>query len=206
MTDTDPTSPDAVPSSWSADDNETVRVAERRGRKVWIVVIVVVIAAVAGVAYAVTSGAFDGKDRAWPAQISVRPDGLGQEHDTAAHVTPTAEPGVYIWNSFDGWHLWVVNGNDVAGVKGTITSSDRIKRATSSAPKAGTVTAHGKTVSFDLDGSAKVAGVDFEPGFSHHLVITLDGPDGPVSVTVVHLGHDAMATAVPVVIDKPVVN
>ena len=205
MTDTDPTRPD-VPSSWRADDDETVRVAEKRGRKAWIVVLVVVVAAVAGVAYAVASGTFDGKERAWPAQISLRPDGLGGERDTAADVKPTAAPGVYIWSSFDGWHVWVVNGGDVAGVKGTITSSDRIKRATSSAPKAGTVTHHGKTVAFDLDGSAKVAGVDFEPGFSHHLVITLDGPDGPVAVKVVHLGHDAMAKAVPVVIDKPVVN
>ena len=46
-------------------------------------------------------------------------------------------------------------------------------------------------------------GVDFNPGFfGKNLVITLDGPDGPVDQKLVHLGSKAAPAPYPLVISK----
>lgn len=206
MSTNDPTDPPAIPESWKDDETEVLRV-EQKSKKIWWVIGVVVVALIGGVAYAVISNGGVSPQRAWPEATGGRPAGLGQEKDTAADVTPTAAPGAYIWQSFDGWHLWLVNGDGVRGAKGTITSSDTFNRATSSAPDAGTVSVDGKTITFDLSADAPVAGVDFDAGFSRKLTFTLDTPDGKVPVKLIRLGSGAKAVdANPVVIDKPVVR
>lgn len=195
-----------VPSSWKEEQDDAAR-AGRGSRRWWIIggIVIVVLVAAGVVAFVNRS---DGPvDRAWPESYGGRPDGLGSDGDTAVDVTAAADPGVYIWNGFDGWHLWVVNGEGLDGLKGTITSSDDIVSASSSAPSAGDATVDGKEVTFDLDGSTPVAGVDFDPGFSQELTFTIETSGGPVKADQVFTGSKPTpARAVPVVVEKAVVD
>lgn len=208
MSTNDPTDPTAapLPESWKADETEALD-GGKKHRKLWWIVGVLVVVVVAIAAFAVATNGGLKPERAWPDEASGRPTGLGEEKQTAGEVEPAADQGVYIWNSFDGWHLWVVNGPDLAGLTGTITSSDDFVRATSSAPAAGTVAIDGKELTFDLSADAAVAGVDFEPGFSRKLTFDLQTADGPVPVKLIKTGSGmASVDANPVVIDKPVVK
>jgi len=205
MSDTQPPSDTGLPSSWNEEDADAIR-SDAKSKKWWIIggVVVVLIAVVASIAI-LNSG--DSRERAWPKSVDGRPEGLGGEKETAADVTPSADPGVYIWNSFDGWHVWVVNGDGLDGLTGTIASNDDIVGAESSNPDAGTVSADGKTVTFDLAAGDALAGVDFDPGFAKKLTFTLETADGEVKATQVFTGSQSKAVdAVPVVIDKAVVD
>ncbi len=206
MTDTPAPPASDLPSSWDAEDGDALR-TDKKSRRWWIIGAAAVVVLVVIGAFAVV--AIDKKtERAWPAEISGRPAGLGAEKETAAKVTPSVAPGVYLWNGFDGWHLWVVNGDGLDGLSGTITSTEGPERATSSAPAAGNVTVDGKEITFDLDGSGKVAGVDFEPGFyAKKLTIELKTASGKVPANVVFLGSGrTSARSVPLVVDKKLVN
>ena len=194
-------SPD-LPSSWANEDRPRRSIP----RWVWIVVglVVCVVVAITAVNLLFNSE----EKREWPAEVSGRPSGLGEEHQSAADVTPDAAPGVYVWSGFDGWHLWVVDGADVGGVTGTITSDEGITEAVLSAPGAGSVAVDDDTISFQLPGDVALAGVDFSPEFfTKQLTIELtDAAGEPLPVEVVHLGSDGTAEAVPVGIDKPIVD
>ena len=205
MSDTSSPSDAGLPSSWNEEDADAIR-SDSKSRRWWIIgaIVVVLLLIAGGVAL---SGALEPEERAWPESVDGRPAGLGGEKETAADVTPTADPGVYIWNSFDGWHLWVVNGDGLDGLKGTITSNEEFVNATSSAPDAGTASADGSKITFDLKAGSTVAGVDFDPGFADKLTFTLETADGKVAASQVFTGSDAEAVdAVPVVIDKAVVD
>jgi hypothetical protein len=203
MSTTEPPSSAPLPSSWNDEQAEVTRGA-RKSRLWWIVGAVVIVALVVGAYFVVSSR---DQERAWPATTSGRPEGLGGEKQTTAEVKVTAPPGVYIWQSFDGWHLWVVNGDGLQGLSGTITSSDDLVSAEASGPQDGTVGINGKTLNFDLGGDNEVLGVDFDPGFSHKLTFTLETDAGKVKASQVFTGADSTPVdAVPVVIDKPVVN
>lgn len=205
MSDTPPPATPEFPASWDDEHRDAARGGGRR--IVWWVLggLVAVVLVILGVNLIFNRGA--NEQRAWPEAVDGRPEGLGGEDETAAEVTPAAEPGVYIWNSFDGWHLWVVNGDGIDGLKGTIASNTDLVGAESSAPDAGTVSVDGKVVTFDLDGGAAVAGVDFDPGFASQLTFDLETADGEVVASQVLTGSGgASVDAVPVVIDKPVVD
>ena len=202
---TDPSgTPADLPSSWDAEDAQ-VSGAKRTRWPLVVGTVVLVLVAAAAINLIVNRGGEE--ERAWPKAVGGRPAGLGQEKDTADEVTaPTAKPGVYLWNSFDGWHLWVVNGGEVKGAKGTIESSVDMGKAVASSPESGTVEVNGKTATFDLSEATKVSGVDFEPGFySKQITVTLEGPDGPIPAELVTLGTQGHPDAVPVVIDKAIV-
>jgi hypothetical protein len=205
MSDTPPPAPSDLPASWQEEDDDAARTDGRR-RTWWVVGgIVVVILAAAGIFAFVQ--AMQPEDRAWPAAYGGRPDGLGGERESAADVTLSASPGVYIWESFDGWHLWVVNGDGLAGLTGTISSNSDLVEATSSAPDAGTVSVDKKTVTFDLSEGAAVAGVDFDPGFADRLTFRLETADGEVSASQVLTGSKSTPVdAVPVVVNKAPVD
>jgi hypothetical protein len=205
MSDTPPPSTPEFPSSWDDEHRDAARGGGRR--IVWwgLGAIVAVVLVILGVNLIFNRGADE--ERAWPEAVDGRPEGLGGEKETAAEVTPSAAPGVYIWNSFDGWHLWVVNGDGIEGLTGTIRSNVDLVGGESSAPDAGTVSVDGKIVTFDLDGEAAVAGVDFDPGFASQLTFELQTADGEVAPAQVFTGSgSAPVDAVPVVIDKPVVD
>lgn len=206
MTDPETPTPEPMPSSWAADEQDTVRAAGKSRRTFVIAGIVVALILVAGV-IALSQRSSGPEERAWPAAAGGRPAGLGKTGDTADQVTPTAKPGVYVWNDFDGWHLWVVNGDRVKGVRGTITSSDEISKADLSARGAGTVRTKGTTTTFDLKGEGPLAGIDFEPGFySKRIEITLADGNGPLAPSLVTLGGSNPVKALPLVIDKAVVE
>ena len=195
--------PSPTPSSWDVDD----AAASTGGRKRVLVIAAVVAAllVVGGAVAAFVSGRFDPEERAWP-DLGGRPEGLGATGEATDVVDPSAAPGAYLWNDFDGWHLWVVNGDGVAGVEGTITSTDDIAKAQLSAPDTGTVSTDGRTVAFTLAGDVPVAGLDFEPGFySKRIVVDLDGADGPLDPALVLVGGEP-ADQLPVAIDKAVVD
>ena len=149
------------------------------------------------------SGAATGKPD-WPRAVAGRPEGLGVRGQVAADVTSTAEPGVYLWNDFDGWHLWIVSGPGVPPtITGTLTSNDDLAKAVPALEGSGTVTVDKKVATFDLPTDVPVTGIDFNPGFfGKRLVITLDGPDGPIPAELVRLGSEAEAAPYPLVIDK----
>jgi len=205
MSDTSSPSDAGLPSSWNEEDADAIR-SDSKSRRWWIIggVVVLLLAIAGGIAL---SGALEPEERAWPESIDGRPAGLGGEKEKAADVTPTADPGVYIWNSFDGWHLWVVNGDGIDGLTGTITSSEDVVTASSSAPDAGTVKADGGKITFDLAAGSTLAGVDFDPGFAKKLTFTFETADGEVKATQVFTGSDSEPVdAVPVTIDKAVVD
>jgi hypothetical protein len=203
MSDTTPPASD-LPASWQEEDDDAAR-SERSGRKWWIIGGVVLVLLVVGLAIAFSGLATE--ERAWPSAYDGRPAGLGGEKESADEVEPSADPGVYIWNGFDGWHVWVVNGDGLDGLRGTITSSDDLVSATSSVPDGGTVTVEGEKVTFDLDGGGAVTGVDFDPGFSKELTIELESADGAVAADRVSTGSKGGSVdAVPVVIEKKVVD
>lgn len=206
MSTTQPPSDADLPASWDEEDADAIRTDGKR-RTWWIVGAVVVVLIAVGGAFAIYQ-ATRPVNREWPDAVGGRPAGLGGENETAADVTPTAEPGVYIWNSFDGWHLWVVNGDGLDGVSGTIKSNQDINKATSSAPDAGTATLDGSTITFDVAAGSALGGVDFDPGFAHELTFDLETADGgKVPADQVFTGSGPTPVdAVPVVIDKPVVD
>lgn len=205
MSDTPTPPPADLPASWQEEDDDAVR-KDRSGRLWWVIGGIVVVILLAGGVFAFVQ-ALQPEDRAWPQAYNGRPEGLGGEKDTAIDVQPDVPPGIYIWESFDGWHLWVVNGDAVAGLSGTITSSDDFVSAVSSSPGDGAVSVDGKTIDFDLSDGAPVAGVDFDPGFSQKLTFKLDTAGGEATTEQVFTGSkSAPVAAVPVVVNKDVVD
>ncbi len=141
----------------------------------------------------------------WPKNVGGRPPALGKRGQAAADVTlgKDAKPGIYLWNDFDGWHLWVVNGEGVPAVKGTMTSNDTVAKAESAVPDAGTVVLVDKVATFELPTDQPIVGINFNPGFfANNLVFTLEGPDGAIDETLVHVGAKAEQAPFPLVIAK----
>ncbi|MFN8018655.1 MAG: hypothetical protein U0P45_11085 [Acidimicrobiales bacterium] len=150
-----------------------------------------------------TTTAANGKAK-WPPTIGGRPAALGKRGQKATQVDASkAKPGAYLWNDYDGWHLWVVNGTGIGAVKGTLTSNDAVARAELAVPDAGTVSTKDKVVTFDLPASPQLTGIDFNPGFfAKNLVFTLEGPDGPLPEQVVFVGSKPTQAPFPLVISK----
>lgn len=205
---TDPHDPtnDPTPASWAAEQEAAGRSGGSR-RALWVVLAVAAVVVIGGIIVVWSKAGSGPEERAWPDAVSGRPEGLGDNGQTAAEVTPNAKAGVYLWSGFDGWHLWVVRGDGVQGVKGTIESSVDVGRATLSAPGQGKVSVDGHTITFDLTSDSELVGIDFEPGFySKKLTVDLEEADGPVAPATVTLGPKTAATSMPVVIDKAVVK
>lgn len=136
----------------------------------------------------------------WPSEIGGRPAGLGARGDKAPAATDAA-PGVYLWNDFDGWHLWVVRGPGVDKVAGTITSSADILKIdpAATADANGLVTMEGKEVRFDFTAAtAAVVGVDFNPGYRVQS-ISANATNGgaPLEADRFHVGSQAAAKPLP---------
>ncbi len=137
----------------------------------------------------------------WPTEVNGRPKAFGELGGTPEEAPGGAEPGVYLWNDFDGWHLWVVNGGDVSGVQGKIASNDAIAGAEVVPAGAGTADPVDVVIEYDLSSEPEIAGIDFNPGFyANSLVVTVDGPDGPLPANLVHLGQNLAPAENPAVI------
>lgn len=145
------------------------------------------------------------KKASWPANLNGRPVTLGTTGQVASKVTPKAKPGVYIWSDFDGMHIWVVKGEGVPTITGTLDSNDKIQKAVTAVDGSGDVTVDGKRVSFNLPGKSPIEGVDFNPGFyGNKIVISLNGPDGPVDATLVKVGKKGDPAPFPLVFERTV--
>ncbi len=195
--------PTSMPSSWGADEAAAVDRAGR-GRQLTILLASVVGLMLAGLLVVVIAKPFDrdSKPQAWPLDVGGRPDGLGQTGELAEAVTPGVEPGAYLWNDFDGWHLWFVFDTRFHAVTGTITSNDDIGKADLTPQATGTASAKGKVLSFDLDTETNIAGIDFEPGFyADRIEIAIQAPDGTLTGEMVHKGKDTTVVALPIVVE-----
>lgn len=138
---------------------------------------------------------------AWPPEINGRPDAFGELEGSPTDAPGGADPGVYIWNDFDGWHLWVVNGDDVQGVSGSITGNDAIASAEVVPEGSGTATPTDTQIEFDLPAEPEIVGINFNPGFyANSLVVSIDGSAGPLPAEFVHLGQNLAPAENPVVI------
>lgn len=186
-----------LPDSWDVEDAAVARTGPRWGLILGGLALVAILIAAGVVGFQI---AMEKTKKAWPASAGGPPAGLGATPAEAAADTP---PGVYLWNDFGGWHLRVVNGEGVAGVKGTIVSGDEIASAEAATAGEGTAVIDGETIEFDLPAEPRVAGVDFNPGFyAEKLTVTLEGTDGPVDPKLVTVGRDRKVTEVPVVLQK----
>ena len=189
------TTPPDLPESWEVEDAEV----KRPRSKVFVIVGIVVVALLAIGAVSLLFRKDDVK-KTWAASVGGPPSGLGGS-TTAA--TADVKPGYYLWSDFDGWHLWVVNGDGVKGAKGTIENNDTFASAALATAGAGTVSKDGKSVSFDLPTEPRVVGVDFNPGFySNKLNVSLTDADGPVDPKLVTIGRSADVSEMPFTIEQ----
>jgi hypothetical protein len=139
----------------------------------------------------------------WPANVGGRPAAFGELNGSPADAPGGADPGVYLWSDYDGWHVWVVHGEGVGDINGTVTGDDVIASADVTPPESGVVTLADKVIAFDLKSEEPISGFDFNPGFyAKRLEFVLNGPDGPVPATIVHVGQDAVPAPSPIVIEK----
>ncbi len=183
-----------LPGSWDAED------AEVRKRKVpWLFVGIGIVAAITVglVAWRLIAQ----EDTTWPASLSWRPQGMG---DAATGVPPSAEPGVYVWSDFDSFHLWVVHGEDIGQVTGSIQLDNDLTSATLEVPGSGTVTVDGDRAEFTLPANPAGSGIAFSPSFYvGQIEIEVATEEGPLAPADVRLGGNATpATSMPVVIKQ----
>ena len=114
----------------------------------------------------------------WPSAVKYRPPTLGKRGEKAPAVKVTAKPGVYVWEDFDGWHMWVVGGAGVPPkVTGLITSNAEFNRADLAVPGTGTVTKGGISKPFvavlDVEPDSAVIGAVFEATITERSTETL---------------------------------
>ena len=111
----------------------------------------------------------------WPSEIQGRPVAFGgNAADPAAAKTIGLEDGFYLWEGFDGWHVWEVGGT--ADDRITITADSTIAKADG---VGGTVAIDKTANHFTFSrGSAggKVVGVEFNPGYyANTIVVAVEG-------------------------------
>ncbi len=141
------------------------------------------------------------KATTWPQPISLAPalfseggyQGGYATSDPAAGVP--SKPGVYFWESYDGWHVRVVPGEgvDIRSVVVSVPAGIRFKGVTGAVgPDAAHVEAN--QVSFDASTSG-TSGFDFNVDFyAKEVTLTANGPDGPAPPAAVLLGKTAAPT------------
>jgi hypothetical protein len=193
-----------TPDSWKAEEAEVLGGKRRRPPLVLLVAGVVAVVAVL-VVVVLRIGDLEPTEKAWPTGLGPRPTGLGSTGQSTADAAAAgidAAPGAYFWRDFDGWHLWVVNGDGVSGLTGTLTSDEDFAQARLSAPGNGTVSTEGGRVKFALADDLPVAGLDFEPGFfADELELDLFSGGEPLEATRLLVGPEPAST-MPLRIEK----
>lgn len=140
----------------------------------------------------------------WPPTALGRPAALGPSGTAPEAVPADAPPGVYVWSDFDGWHLWMVNGEGVTGVQGAVVSDDEIVKADLAAAGVGERTITNNVIQFDLPADVRVSGLDINPGFyAKQLRFRFEGPDGEYPAATIKTGGLATpVTALPLILEK----
>jgi len=128
----------------------------------------------------------------WTVAAIGRPTALGPDGTPPPTSPVDLEDGAYLWNDFNGWHLWLVG--DATGPV-TVTTDDRFAKVD---PVGGAPAVDAGDERFVLSrGStdAPVVGVDFNPGFfAEELTIAADDS------TALHLGGLVALTPSPAVV------
>jgi hypothetical protein len=110
----------------------------------------------------------------WPSATAGRPAALGGQGEPPPADAGDLEDGFYLWQDFNGWHLFVVGGTDADQV--TIAGDDTVSKAepTGGSPR---IEIAGNAVTFARGGAGEeVVGMDFNPGyFAKTLVVTVEG-------------------------------
>ena len=156
------------------------------------------------------AGTEDGKpaEPIWPpTNVRGRPPALGKVNQEAADVQvgAGAKPGVYVWNDYDGWHLWVVPGEGVGAIKGTIQGDGGFTKANPAIAGVGTATVgatNDKVLTFDLPPTPGLVGVDFNGYTKRSYVFTISNADGtPFDPKKLFVGSKAATAPAPFVIN-----
>jgi hypothetical protein len=110
----------------------------------------------------------------WPSVTAGRPREFGKLDDAPPADSGKLQDGFYLWQDFDGWHLWVVGGTPEDRV--TITSDAEIAKAV---PTGGDVAIERtpNALTFSRGGATgRVVGVDFNPGYyARTIIATTEG-------------------------------
>jgi hypothetical protein len=216
MADDDTTQPSAdgeASEIQSADRQKMIRMAQIGLVVLALLVVAVVLLTRGGDDEATdTSGGGDAAASAepgkpeFPREVGGRPPALGTRGQTADEVAvdPAAPAGVYLWSDFDGWHLWVIAGEGLPQVTGTLTSNDQVTKAELAIAGTGEVSIEDKVVRFSMPADAPLAGIDFNPGFfAKDIVFTLTDPAGnPIDPTKIYVGSKAEQAPFPLVLTK----
>jgi hypothetical protein len=119
-----------------------------------------------------------------------------------------AKPGVYFWETYDGWHVRVVKGDGIGEVRGFVTGKNVPKPTTIDSVTGADrsiASVQDGNVAFDIpaEGTA-VVGVNFTlGGYTNQSVLTLNGPNGPIDTSKIYLGSgSAKAMANPQSFEK----
>lgn len=117
-----------------------------------------------------TSTAKTGK-RHWPTFTYGRPKAFGKLNDPPPADPGKLQEGWYLWQDFDGWHLWLVG--HPGGAHASVTSDDKVLKADGAGDAKVSQTAN--RIDVIRNGSGEVLGVDFNPGyFAKTLIIAVD--------------------------------
>ncbi len=110
----------------------------------------------------------------WPPAVAGRPKAFGGLGDPPPSSGAGLEDGLYLWNDFDGWHLWQVGGGSEDGA--TITADDTYAKAAGTGGSVD-VTNDANLLTFSRGSASEpVVGVDFSPGFyAKTMVVTTRG-------------------------------
>jgi hypothetical protein len=110
----------------------------------------------------------------WPSVIQGRPKQFGSLNDPPPASAGDLGDGFYLWQDFDGWHLWMVGGGGADRV--SVVADDSFAKAD---PVGGNPDVAKATNGFTLargGAGATVVGVDFNPGYyAKTLVVSVEG-------------------------------
>jgi len=145
------------------------------------------------------------KPRVWPSTLGGRPPAFGERDSLPAPQGTTIDPGVSLWNDFDGWHLWVVPGPGVQDVKGKIATDSEPSRASSAVEGQGSVLVQGNDILFDFTGvTAPIVGIEFNAPFANRVEVSAEGTDGPLPAGTLFTGAQATPVTNPIIVETSV--
>ena len=195
------------------DDSSTVTTGGDRSRHLWQATIVVVVLAVSSVVFALnrpegppTVDPPVQRAYEWPLELDGRPSLFKGKRVAARDLTDPPGPGLYLWQDFEGWHLWVVRGAGIEGPTGVIASDVDFRRAdvNGDTGAGGSVRADGRTIRFDFTESTDaVVGIDFGPGIAATTVVIEAAQGGkPLDSRALKLGNRSVAGDLPLEVNR----
>lgn len=191
-----------------------------RGRSSNLIIAAVIVAAAIIVAVVIgtrhhskssaTAGGGNGAavcNPSWP-DVSALPTGWTNrtKGDPAWQVPPAAQPGLYIWSDFNGWHVVGVNllTQATVSVRGDNTKPDDL----TARPETGST---GVTTARDSDSQWTITlpagkggqGANLTVGHVGRITIDAQANGQPFDPTKIHEGFSTLASSLPIVLVKP---